>query len=82
MENRRGGAITTIQIHIDTRETLKKLKVHSRESFNSVVERLVESSLDKEPLSSKTLDNIEKSLQDIKMGRVVSHKDLKKQLGI
>lgn len=75
-------ASTTIQLHIDTKNKLEKLKFHSRESFNSVVERLVENNLDESPLSSKTLKNIEASLKDIKAGRVVSHKDVKKRLGI
>ena len=73
---------TTIQIQMGTRDKLKKLKAHPRESFDSVVERLVESKIDDKPLSETTLKNIEKSLEDIKAGRVISHEDLKKKLNL
>ncbi len=71
---------TTIQIRTSTRNKLKELKIHPRESFDSVVERLVESKIDDKPLSETTLRNIKKSLEDIKAGRVISHEDLKKKL--
>jgi len=61
---------------------LKELKIHPRESFDSVVERLVESKIDDKPLSETTLRNIKKSLEDIKAGRVISHEDLKRKLKI
>ena len=73
---------TTIQIRTSTRNKLKELKIHPRESFDSVVERLVESKIDDKPLSETTLRNIKKSLEDIKAGRVISHEDLKRKLKI
>ncbi len=33
--------ITSIQVHDDVRKKLEKLKLHSRESYNDVIERMI-----------------------------------------
>ena len=73
---------TTIQIQTTVKNKLESLKFYPRESFNSVIERLVEKNVDDAPLSNKTLKNIEKSLEDIKAGRVFSHEEVKRKLNL
>lgn len=74
---------TSIQIEKETKEYLDKLKSHPRETYNEVIARIIHtiSQQDKE-LSKETIKNIEKSLAEIKAGKVSSHKDVKKRLGL
>lgn len=74
--------ITTVQVQTKVKDKLEKLKVHPRESFNDVIERLVEGQLDDEPLTDEELHDIEAALEDIKAGRVISQEDLEKELGL
>lgn len=71
---------TTIQVDSKIKTRLESLKVHPREPFNSVITRLIESGVDREPLSEKTLRNIEKSIKDIETGRVYTTSQLKERL--
>lgn len=73
---------TTIQIHRSLKTKLEKLKIHPRESYEEVIQRLIESSTDKEPLSEDDIRDIEEGLADIKAGRVYTTNELKKELGI
>jgi len=73
---------TTIQIKENLKKMLEGLKVHPRESYSSVIERLIESRIDAEPLSKEAIKNIEKALRDIKSGKVYSTSEVKKKLGI
>ena len=73
---------TTIQIHRNLKAKLEKLKIHPRESYEKVIQRLIESSIDTEPLSKEEIREIEEGLADIKAGRVYTTKKLKKELGI
>jgi predicted transcriptional regulator len=61
---------TTIKIRVPLKHRLDSLKVHPRESYTDVIERLVEMAVDDEPLSDATIKAIEESLEDIKKGRV------------
>jgi predicted CopG family antitoxin len=71
---------TTIQIDKKVRDKLKKLKIHPRESYNNVVERLIELRTDEGELSEETIRDIEKSLQDVRAGRTLSMDEVKKRL--
>jgi predicted transcriptional regulator len=61
---------TTIKIRVPLKHRLDSLKIHPRESYTDVIERLVEMAVDDEPLSDATIKAIEESLEDIKLGRV------------
>ena len=76
------GVKTTIQIDKETKKMLDELKIHERESYLSVIKRLIKNRIDEEPISQETLKNIERSLKDIKEGRFYSTKEVKKILGI
>ncbi len=74
--------VTTIQLDESLRDRLKDLKIHSRESYSRVIERLIRLSEEEEELSVETIKNIESALDDIKKGRVYSTEEVKKKLGI
>jgi uncharacterized protein (UPF0248 family) len=75
---------TSIQIEKEIKEHLDKLKNHPRETYNDVLARIINfmSQQNMDKLSQQTIKNIEKSLSDIKAGRISSHKDVKRRLGL
>jgi predicted transcriptional regulator len=70
---------TTIQISGDLLEKLQLMKIHSKESYEDIIWDLIEDSIE---LSEETKKNIKESEEDIKAGRVYSHKQVKKELGL
>jgi len=74
---------TTIQLGKKTKAKLEKMKIFSRESYDDVVNRLVNIVEEEEDaLSKETIKNIEEGLADIKAGRVYTSKQVKKKLGL
>lgn len=76
------AATTTICIDPNIKSKLDDLKAYKNESYNSVVERLIKMAYDKEPLTDEDIKGIEKSLEDIKAGRVYSEEEAKRMMGI
>lgn len=75
--------VTTIQLENKTKARLEKLKSFPKESYDDVVNRLLNIAEDDEGILSKqTIKNIEKSLAEIKAGKVIPHKDVKQKLGL
>jgi predicted transcriptional regulator len=72
---------TTIKIGIDLKRRLDTLKIHPRESYSDVIGRLVECTIDDEPLSDETIRAIEESLEDLKAGRTYPLEDVMAELG-
>ncbi len=73
---------TSIQLQPATRDRLNELKEHPRETFDSVVNRLIDCATDSEPLSEETLADIAEALEDIKQGRTYTHDQVKRELGM
>lgn len=71
---------TTIQLDKKVRDRLKELKIHPKESYNKVVERLLALRTDEGELSEETIRDIEQSLEDVKAGRTMSMKEVKQRL--
>jgi predicted transcriptional regulator len=69
---------TTIQIEKEVRDELSNMKIHSRETYNDVLERMIE---DLQELNQETKKEIEKALKEIKSGKFKKHEDLKKEMG-
>lgn len=69
---------STIQVSSKLKKVLDCLKLYSRETYNDVIERLVE---DEEELNGKTREEIRVALAEYKRGEYTSHADLKKELG-
>lgn len=75
--------VTSIQLDNKTKSKLEKMKTFPKESYDDVVNRLLNIVEDDEGvLSQQTIKNIEKSLSEIKAGKVLSHKDVKRRLGL
>jgi len=71
---------TTIQVSREVKKLLDELKLHPRESYDSVIRRLIEARMDDEPLSEETLRRIEEALEDVKAGRVYTTNEVREKL--
>ncbi|HDI75094.1 MAG TPA: hypothetical protein ENF55_03970 [Thermoprotei archaeon] len=71
---------TTIQVEKSTKKLLDELKIHPRESYDSVIRRLALERIDYEPLSEETIKAIEEALEDIKAGRLYSSEEVRREL--
>ncbi len=60
--------VTTIQVSEEVREKLEKLKVHKRETFNEVIEKLIEIDESIGGFDVNEVEEIKNSLMDIKKG--------------
>jgi predicted CopG family antitoxin len=75
--------VTSIQLDNKTKARLEKMKSFPKESYDDVVNRLLNMAKDDEGiLSKRAIKNIEKSLAEIKAGKGISHKDVKQKLGL
>lgn len=72
---------TTIQVGTETKEKLNGLKIHPRETYDELINRLVDAAYDDESLSVKELEEIRASEQDIKTGKVRDMFEIMKDLG-
>ena len=70
---------TTIQVSENVKKHLDRLRLHGRETYDEVLDRLLE---DFEELSEETKRKIEEARKDIKAGRLVSHEEVKRRLGL
>lgn len=73
---------TSIQLEDKTKSRLEKMKVFPRETYNDVVNRLLNIAEEDETLSSQTIKDLEQALFEVKTGKVVSHKEIKKKHGL
>jgi predicted transcriptional regulator len=69
---------TTIQIKEDIKLTLMQMKLFERETYNDVLERLIE---DVQELNKETKKEIESSIKEIKSGKYITHEELAKEMG-
>jgi len=71
--------ISTIQIKEETKKTLQSMKLYPRETYEDVIERMLE---DLRELSEETVADIEEARKEIESGKFVTHEQLKKDLGL
>jgi len=69
---------TTIQIDEGLKKELNEIKLFSRETYNDVIERLLE---DMKDLNKQTKKEIEKARKEIAEGKFKTHEQVKKELG-
>lgn len=74
--------VTTIQVTKRTKKELQKMKLFPKETYEEVIQRLIEISREEEGLSTETIQNIEKALEDVKKGRIYSTEEVKKELDL
>ena len=75
-------ASTTLRLETSTKNELKAFKNFDREPFADVIERLLTMAREEPPLDEGEIKQIEKSLEDLKKGRVLSLEEAEKQWGI
>lgn len=72
---------TTIQIDTETLERLKQVKNNERESYNFVINRIL-NEFEEESLSDEEIEEIKIGLENIKQGKTISFDKLVKEMGI
>ena len=70
---------TTIQISDNVKAFLDKMRVMERESYNDILEFIIEDSME---LNEKTKKEIDVALKRISNGKKISHEEAKKRLKI
>jgi hypothetical protein len=73
---------TTIQLTSNTLERLKSLRVMERQSYDDLLNNLIDNFQEDEILTEQELKEIQQGLDDIKHGRVYSIESVAKELGI
>jgi predicted transcriptional regulator len=66
---------TTIQISDNVKSVLDRMKMIERETYNDVIERMIEDDLE---LNEKTKVEIEEA----RKGKSISHEEVKKRFGL
>ena len=66
---------TTIQISDNVKSVLDKMKMMDRETYNEIIERMIEDDLE---LNEKT----KKEIEEARKGKSISHAEAKKRLGL
>ncbi|MFA6225497.1 MAG: hypothetical protein WC620_04790 [Methanoregula sp.] len=75
-------AASSIYIREDLKTQLTNLKRNSKESYNDVIERLVNLTIDDELLSADAIKGLEDGLEDTKKGNLISEEDIRKKYGV
>jgi predicted CopG family antitoxin len=75
-------AATSIYIREDLKTQLNSLKRHPKESYNDVIERLVDLAVDDEPLSEDAIAGLEESLKEVRQGNLIPEKEIMKKYGV
>jgi len=70
---------TTIQIDESIRDNLNAIKIHSRETYSDVIQRLLE---DQRELNDETKREIGKAVKEIESGKYRTHDEVKEEMGL
>ena len=70
---------TTIQISDDVKVTLDKMKIYNRETYNEIIERMIEDDLD---LNEKTKKEIQEARKRVAAGKFLTQEQVEKKLGL
>ena len=72
---------TTIQVKGNTLERLKLIKRHPRESYDEILNHLINEVEDDE-LTPEEIDDIKIALEEVKKGKTIPIEKLAKEMGI
>ncbi len=72
---------TTIQINLETLERLKALKSMERQSYDEVLNNLIDN-CEEESLSEEEIEDIKIALENVKRGKVKPIEQVARELGI
>ena len=70
---------TTIQINEDVRDKLNEMKLHPRETYNDVIERILG---DLNEINTRTNKEIKKAMEEIETGMYRSLEEIMTDLGL
>ncbi len=70
---------TTIKISSDVKSMLDKFKMHERETYNDIIEIMIEDHLE---LNEKTKKEIEEARKRISKGEFYSQEDVERMFGL
>jgi|APSaa5957512535_1039671.scaffolds.fasta_scaffold02074_4 predicted transcriptional regulator len=70
---------TTIKVSQQVKETLGKMRMHHRETFNDVIELMIEDNLE---LNPKTKKSIEEAKKRISRGEFHTQDEVEKMFGL
>ena len=70
---------TTIQVSDGVKQKLEKMKLYARESYNEIIERMLEDELE---LNAQTKKEIEEAKKNVHAGKTVRHEDVLKVYGL
>lgn len=75
---------TSIAVSKKSKDQWLKFKNHPNESFEDMINRILKFTIEEDAdlLTDKDLLEIEKSMQEIKKGKYITHKQLKKKYGL
>ena len=73
------GENTTIQIKKNTKSKLDTLKMSKRDTYNDIIENLIEDSLE---LSEETMNDIREAIEEHKKGQSIPFDEVKQKLGL
>lgn len=59
----------TIKVEAATKARLAELRIHPRETFNDIVERLITMAVDDEPLSAEEEEQLKEAEADVRAGK-------------
>ncbi|HIH02282.1 MAG TPA: hypothetical protein HA263_00005 [Methanoregulaceae archaeon] len=76
------AACVNVRIETGTKARLDSLKIHPRETYADVIDRLSRQAIDDEPLTPEDEADIAASLEDIRAGRVFTSDQVRRELGI
>jgi predicted transcriptional regulator len=74
--------MTTIQLSDKVKQRLEGFKMDPRETYETVIDRLMNYCDDDDYLSEQDIKDIEKSMEDIKAGRVYTNDEVRVHLGL
>jgi len=78
--NYNGDAVaTTIQVSDNVRKILERMKLMDRETYNDVIEKMIEDDLE---LNEKTKKEIEEAEKRVKSEKFITQKEVEKRLGL
>ncbi len=72
----------TIKVSSGVKGRLDALKIHPRETYNDVIERLTSMAIDPDPLTEEERQGLEEAREDRKAGRTHSHDQVRVELGL
>ena len=72
--------VTTIQIKDSTLERLRSLKEYARQSYDELINSLIDD--ENEEFTEEVLEDIKKSLDEVKKGKGYSIEEVAKEFGV